>query len=214
MTLRTLLADDHALVRAGLAKLLESLPDLAIVAEAGDGDEALALAKVHTPDLVLLDIAMPNSSGLQACEHICKLTPAPRVIILSMHREQQYVRKALQQGASGYVLKDAAPAELAAAVETVMQGRTYLSPALSQALVACMVQDLRTPQRQTLTYRQTEVLTLVAKGFSTKEVAHTLGLSVKTVDTHRTNLMKQLDIHDVAGLVRYAAREGLISLNE
>jgi DNA-binding NarL/FixJ family response regulator len=214
MTMRTLLADDHALVRAGMVKLLESLPTIEVVAEAGDGEEALALAAKHHPDLVLLDIAMPKLNGLQVCEQLRKSSHPAKVVILSMHREQPYVRKALQCGASGYMLKDAAPAELGAAVEALLQGRIYLSPALSQDMVAGLVQGLRSPNDHTLTPRQTEVLTLAAKGMSTKEIAIALGLSVKTVDTHRTNLMKQLDIHDLAGLVRYAVRQGLISAND
>ena len=214
MTLRILLADDHTLVRAGMVKLLESLPGFSIVAEAGDGEETLALAAQHQPDLVLLDIAMPKLNGLQVCAQLQKTPHPPKVIILSMHREQQYVRKALQCGAAGYLLKDAAPAELGAAVEALQQGRTYLSPALSQDMVAGFVQELRMPLGQTLTPRQTEVLILAAKGLSTKEIAIALGLSVKTVDTHRSNLMNQLGIHDLAGLVRYAARQGLISVND
>jgi DNA-binding NarL/FixJ family response regulator len=197
-----------------MVKLLESLPSIAIVAEAGDGEETMALAAQHQPDLVLLDIAMPKLSGLQVCAQLQKTLHPPKVIILSMHREQQYVRKALQCGAAGYMLKDAAPAELGVAVEALLQGRTYLSPALSEDMMAGYVQELRMPQSQPLTPRQTEVLTLAAKGLSTKEIAIALGLSVKTVDTHRTNLMNQLDIHDLAGLVRYAARQGLISVND
>lgn len=214
MTLRILLADDHGLVRAGMVKLLEGLPGVEVIAQAGDGEEALAQAVQCQPDLILLDIAMPKLNGLQVCERLSHMQPATKVVMLSMHREQQYVRKALQSGASGYLLKDAAPAELGVALQAVQDGKIYLSPALSQDMVAGVVQGLRTPQAQPLTPRQTEVLTLAAMGKSTKEIALKLGLSIKTVDTHRTNLMNQLDIHDLAGLVRYAARQGLISVND
>jgi DNA-binding NarL/FixJ family response regulator len=214
MTLRILLADDHGLVRAGMVKLLEGLLGVEVIAQAGDGEEALAQAVQCQPDLMLLDIAMPKLNGLQVCERLSHMQPATKVVMLSMHREQQYVRKALQSGASGYLLKDAAPAELGVALQAVQDGKIYLSPALSQDMVAGVVQGLRTPQAQPLTPRQTEVLTLAAMGKSTKEIALKLGLSIKTVDTHRTNLMNQLDIHDLAGLVRYAARQGLISVND
>lgn len=214
MTLRILLADDHGLVRAGMVKLLEGLPGVEVIAQAGDGEEALAQAVQCQPDLMLLDIAMPKLNGLQVCERLSHMQPATKVVMLSMHREQQYVRKALQSGASGYLLKDAAPAELGVALQAVQDGKIYLSPALTQDMVAGVVQGLRTPQAQPLTPRQTEVLTLAAMGKSTKEIALRLGLSIKTVDTHRTNLMNQLDIHDLAGLVRYAARQGLISVND
>jgi DNA-binding NarL/FixJ family response regulator len=197
-----------------MVKLLEGLLGVEVIAQAGDGEEALAQAVQCQPDLMLLDIAMPKLNGLQVCERLSHMQPATKVVMLSMHREQQYVRKALQSGASGYLLKDAAPAELGVALQAVQDGKIYLSPALSQDMVAGVVQGLRTPQAQPLTPRQTEVLTLAAMGKSTKEIALKLGLSIKTVDTHRTNLMNQLDIHDLAGLVRYAARQGLISVND
>ena len=199
MTARVLVADDHTLLRAGLIKLIETLNDVEVVGQAKDGLEALALAASCLPNLVLLDIAMPGMSGLEVCAQLVKSYPGIRVLMLSMHREPQYVRRALQSGAAGYLLKDSAPDELA------------------QNMLSDMVTQLH-PQSTTpeisLTSRQREVLKLVAEGSSTKRIAIQLNLSVKTVDTHRTNLMNQLGIHDLAGLVRYAIRNGIVSPSE
>ena len=210
---RVLLADDHTLVRAGLRKLLESMPEVTVVGEADDGLALLALAAQLQPDLVLMDIAMAGLNGLEATARLLKAQPGVRVLILSMHQNEEYVRQALRNGAMAYLLKDAAPAELELAIQAVQRGETYLSPAVSRGVVSDYVQRLRgdTAPADTLTPRQREVLQLVAEGLSTKEIARRLDLSVKTVDTHRSQLMKQLDIHEVAGLVRYAVRSGLIS---
>ncbi|MEQ1660050.1 MAG: response regulator transcription factor [Hylemonella sp.] len=210
---RVLLADDHTLVRAGLRKLLESMPEVTVVGEADDGLALLALAAELQPDLVLMDIAMAGLNGLEATARLLKAQPGIRVLILSMHQNEEYVRQALRNGAVAYLLKDAAPVELELAIQAVQRGETYLSPAVSRGVVSDYVQRLRgdTAPAATLTPRQREVLQLVAEGLSTKEIARRLDLSVKTVDTHRSQLMKQLDIHEVAGLVRYALRSGLIS---
>jgi DNA-binding NarL/FixJ family response regulator len=211
--LRVILADDHTLVRAGLRKLLESVPQVDVVGEAQDGLELLELAAKLKPDLVVLDIAMPGLNGLEAAARLQRSAPATRVLVLSMHQSEEYVRQALRSGASGYLLKDAAPLELEMALAAVMRGETYLSPAVSKGVVSDYVKRLRdedNPGAQ-LTSRQREVLQLIAEGQSTKEIARRLDLSVKTVETHRTQLMKQLDIHEVAGLVRYAMRSGLIT---
>ena len=217
MTARVLVADDHTLLRAGLIKLIETLNDVEVVGQAKDGLEALALAASCLPNLVLLDIAMPGMSGLEVCAQLVKSYPGIRVLMLSMHREPQYVRRALQSGAAGYLLKDSAPDELAQAIRSVIDGKTYLSAVLAQNLLSDMVTQLH-PQSTTpeisLTSRQREVLKLVAEGSSTKRIAIQLNLSVKTVDTHRTNLMNQLGIHDRAGLVRYAIRNGIVSPSE
>ena len=212
-TVRVLLADDHTLVRAGLRKILESMPDIRVVGEAGSGLELLALAVQHQPDLVLMDIAMPGINGLETTERLMRSMPGIRVLILSMHQNEEYVRKALCLGAVAYLLKDAALLELELAIKAVLRGETYLSPAVSGGVVSDYVQHLRRdePAQVSLTARQTEVLKLIAEGLSTKEIARSLDLSVKTVDTHRSQLMKQLDIHEVAGLVRYAMRVGLVS---
>lgn len=211
--LRVLLADDHTLVRAGLRKLLESITDVEVVGEADDGLALLQLAEQLQPNLVLMDIAMPGLNGLETTARLTKAQPGVRVIILSMHQNEEYVRQALRNGASAYLLKDAAPLELEFALKSVLRGETYLSPAVSRGVVSDYVQRLRADEQpgDALTPRQREVLQLVAEGHSTKEIARRLDLSVKTVDTHRSQLMKQLDIHEVAGLVRYAMRNGLVS---
>ena len=215
-TVRVLLADDHTLVRAGLRKLLESIPAMEVVGEAGDGLALLELAERLRPDVVLMDIAMPGLNGLEATGRICRAWPEVRVLILSMHQNAEYVRQALRQGAAAYLLKDAAPLELELALAAVLRGETYLSPAVSKGVVSDYVQRLRSdePAEDALTPRQREVLQLIAEGHSTKEIARRLDLSVKTVETHRTQLMRQLDIHEVAGLVRYAIRSGLVSVTE
>ncbi len=210
---RVILADDHTLVRAGLRKLLESVPNLTVVGEAQDGLELLSLVEQLQPDLVLMDIAMPGLNGLEAAARVTRGWPNIRILILSMHQSEEYVRQALRSGAAGYLLKDAAPLELELALKALLAGETYLSPAVSKGVVNDYVQRLRqddTPGSG-LTPRQTEVLQLIAEGHSSKEIARRLGLAVKTVETHRSQLMKQLDIHEVAGLVRYAMRVGLIS---
>jgi DNA-binding NarL/FixJ family response regulator len=209
---RVLLADDHTLVRAGLIKLLESIPDITVVGEAGDGLALLKLAEELQPHLVMMDIAMPGLNGIEATARLAKSCPDIRVMILSMHQNEEYVRQALRHGAAGYLLKDAAPMELGQAITTVLRGETYLSPAVSSGVLNDYVQRLRNdePAANPLTPRQREVLQLIAEGQSTKEIARRLDLSVKTVETHRSQLMKQLDIHEVAGLVRYAMRTGLV----
>jgi len=213
---RVLLADDHTLVRAGLRKLLESIPSMEVVGEAGDGLELLELVEKLQPQMVLMDIAMPGLNGLEATGRLVKAWPGIRVLILSMHQNGEYVRQALRQGAAAYLLKDAAPLELELAIRAVLKGETYLSPAVSKGVVSDYVQRLRTDEQpaDALTPRQREVLQLIAEGQSTKEIARRLDLSIKTVETHRTQLMKQLDIHEIAGLVRFAIRTGLVSATE
>ncbi len=208
-----MLADDHALVRAGLHRLLMLTPDIEVIGEAATGLELVALAKELNPDLVLMDISMPGLNGLDATAQLLAICPQVKVVILSMHQSEEYARQALRHGAVGYLLKDAAPLELETALIAVMQGETYLSPAISKDLMSDYVNRLRNEVKpgDALTPRQREVLKWIAMGLSTKEIARKLDLSVKTVDTHRTQLMKQLEIREVAGLVRYAIRVGLIS---
>ena len=210
---RVLLADDHKLVRAGLRKLLESIPDIEVVGEAGDGLALLELAAELRPCLVLMDIAMPGLNGLDATARLTKDWPEIKVLILSMHQTEEYVRMALRHGAAGYLLKDAAPLELELALKALLRGETYLSPAVSKGVLSDYVKRLRDdePTGTRLTPRQREVLQLVAEGLSSKEIARRLDLSIKTVDTHRGQVMKMLGIHEVAGLVRYAMRIGLVS---
>ena len=211
---RVLLADDHTLVRAGLCKLMESIAGFEVVGEAGNGQALLDLAEKLQPQLVLMDIAMPGINGIETTARLLKRWPNIRVLILSMHQNEEYVRQALRHGAVAYLLKDAAPLELELALNAVLRGETYLSPAVSKGVVQDYVQRLRGDDQasEALSPRQREVLQLIAEGQSTKEIARRLDLSVKTVDTHRSQLMKQLDIHEVAGLVRYAMRTGLVSL--
>ena len=210
---RVVLADDHTLVRAGLRKLLESLPEVTVVGETDDGLALLAMVQELQPELALLDIAMPGLNGLETAARLSRTAPGLRVLMLSMHQNEEYVRQALRNGAAGYMLKDAAPMELALAVRAVLRGEVYLSPSVSKGVVSDYVQRLRSeePSGTGLTPRQTEVLQLIAEGHSSKEIARRLSLSVKTVETHRSQLMKQLDIHEVAGLVRFAMRNGLVS---
>ena len=215
-TVRIVLADDHALVRAGIRALLEKLPGVEVVGEAGNGREALELAKTLMPNIVLLDISMSELGGLEALPRIVKNFPAVKVLILSGHANEEYVLRALRCGAAGYILKDAAAEELGHAIKSVAQGQTYLSPSVSRTVVENYLQRAAGEEGpiEELTARQREVLQLVAEGRNTKEIACLLGISIKTAEAHRLQLMARLDIHDVAGLVRYAIRTGLISAEE
>ena len=210
---RVLLADDHALVRAGIRALLEGLEGVTVVSEAGTGSEVLELARKHHPDVVLLDISMPGLGGLEASALLKQELPEVRVVMLSMHANEEYVLQALRAGASGYMLKDSATAELELALQAVMQGETYLSPRISKQMVEGYVQRVggERPKSDNLTPRQRQVLQLIAGGHSTKEIAYRLELSVKTVETHRAQLMDRLQIRDIAGLVKYAIRNGLVT---
>jgi DNA-binding NarL/FixJ family response regulator len=213
--IRVLLAEDHTLIRAGIRALLEHLAGVQVVAEAGDGREALRLIEMHKPDVALVDIAMPGLNGLEVTARAAKDFPNVRVIILSMHANEEYVLQALRVGAGGYLLKDAGTSELELALRAVVHGETYLSPAVSKHVVADYVRRVGAEEQprllDQLTARQREVLQLIAEGRTTQEIANLLNVSVKTIETHRTQLMQRLDIHDIAGLVRYAIRMGIIS---
>ncbi len=217
-TNKVLLADDHTLVRAGIKSLLKNIPGFEVVAEADNGRDALKLADEYRPDLVLLDIAMSELNGLEVASRLDKEHPESKVIILSMHSSEEYVLQALRAGASGYLLKDAAPTELEIALRAVMRGETYLSPSISKHVVDDYLRRVSNkksdipeePGLQELTSRQREILQLIAEGNSTKEIAQKLILSVKTIESHRVQLMERLNIHDIAGLVRYAIRMGII----
>lgn len=212
-TLRVALADDHALVRAGIRVLLEKLPGVEVVGEANNGREALELIKTRAPNVLLLDISMSELGGLEALPRIVKNFPTVRVLILSGHANEEYVLRALRCGASGYMLKEAAADELGPAIKAVAQHKIYLSPSVSRTVVENYLQCAagEVDPIEQLTARQREVLQLLAEGKSTKEIAYLLGISIKTAEAHRSQLMDRLDIHDVAGLVRYAIRTGLIS---
>ena len=211
-----LIADDHALVRAGIRALLERIPNTEVVAEASDGREAMELIAKRQPDIVLMDIAMPGLNGLEATRQIVKTWPPVRVIILSMHSSEEYVWQALRAGARGYLLKGASLAELELALSFVVRGEIYLSPPLSQKVIMEYVQRTgkQRAREETLTARQREILSLIAEGESTKQVALQLNISVKTVESHRAQIMERLNIHDVAGLVRYAIRTGLVKIEQ
>jgi DNA-binding NarL/FixJ family response regulator len=210
---RVLLADDHTLVRAGIRALLNELRGVQVVAEAGDGREAVELAKAHQPNLILMDISMKGLNGIEATAQVKRELPDVRVIILSMHASEEHVAQALRAGASGYMLKDAATQELALAVAAVMRGEAYLSPLISKQVVESYVlrRGADNGPLAMLTSRQRQILQLIAEGKSTKQIAHLLSLSVKTVETHRAQLMERLEIRDVPGLVRYAVRVGLVA---
>jgi len=211
-SIHVLLVDNHTLVRAGLRALLQNIQGIQVIAEAGDGREALRLIANHQPDLVLLDIAMPEMNGLEAAAHIVKEFPLVRVIILSMYANEEYVLQALRIGAMGYLLKDADINELELALRSIYRGETYLSPAVSKHVVTNYLRRVgnESSSLEQLTSRQREILQLIAEGKTTKEIAQILYISVKTVETHRMQLMKRLEIYDVAGLVRYAIRMGLL----
>jgi DNA-binding NarL/FixJ family response regulator len=210
---RVLLADDHTLVRAGIRSLLNDLPDVDVVGEASDGREALALVKLHLPDIVLMDIAMPDIGGLEATRLIRRDFTGVRVIILSMHSNEEHVLQALQAGATGYVLKASAPEELGVALNAAMNGELYLSPRVSRHVVEGYIRRVNPDagSLDALTPRQRMVLRLIAEGLTNKEIAHLLSLSVKTVEAHRAQLMQRLGIRDVPGLTRFAIRNGLVS---
>ena len=213
--IRVLLADDHKLFRAGIRSLLQTLDDIEVVAEAGDGREALRLAAAHRPDVVLMDIMMPNLNCLDAAARIAHAYPHTRVIMLSMSADEDSVLKTLRAGAVGYLVKTADPAELELAIRAAMRGEKFLSSAVSEHVVSVCLNRLDKEQTslERLTRRQREVLQLVAESHTTKDIAKRLEISTKTAEAYRGELMRALDIHDIASLTRYAIRTGLVSLD-
>ncbi|QJR15481.1 response regulator [Usitatibacter palustris] len=213
--LRILLCDDHGLVRAGIRALVEDIPGVSVVAEADNGRQAVALAAEHRPNIVIMDIVMRELNGIDATAQILAANSDIRVLILSMHTTDDFVLRALRAGASGYLVKESLPVELQLAVEAIARGETYLSPRVSKVVVSGLREGAtaREPSElDALSPRQREVLQLMAEGKSTKEIAFDLSLSVKTVENHRAALMERLGIHDVAGLVVFAVRHGLIEV--
>ena len=211
--IRLLLVDDHPVVRKGLASCLAQHPQLVIVGEAADGREGVRKAKELMPDLVLMDIDMPNMNGLAATEQLRKEQPETKVLILSMHTNSDYMMRILQSGARGYVLKEANPEELLRAIETVVAGESYFSSEVARVALNQFVRGGgEAAQASPITAREREVLTLIAEGLSNKEIACRLGVGVRTVETHRERIMRKLDIHSIAGLTKYALATGLISL--
>jgi DNA-binding NarL/FixJ family response regulator len=213
--IRILVADDHTLVLAGIRALLEEIEGVTIVAEAHNGREAAALAIKERPDLVVMDISMKELNGIEATVQIRAALPGTQVLILSMHATEDFVRRALKAGASGYLVKDSAPLELKMAIEAIMRGEHYISSRVSKHLVAGLSGGAAQGQSSidSLTPRQREILQMIAEGKSTKEIAFVLNVSGKTVETHRAALMERLGIHDVAGLVLYAVRNRLVSID-
>jgi DNA-binding NarL/FixJ family response regulator len=211
--IRVLLVDDHDLFRAGLRALLDGIDGIEVVAEAGDGQEAMRLIEKHCPHVVLMDLMMPGFNGLEATSRISREFPEVRVVVLSMNSAEEFVLPSVRAGASGYLLKNVRPAELEQAIRAAAAGETYLTPAVA----GHFIDDYRrrvageADSLERLTPRQREVLQLVAEGNSTKEIAQRLGITVKTVETYRAQLMEILDIHDIAGLTRYAIRRGIVS---
>jgi DNA-binding NarL/FixJ family response regulator len=210
--IRVVLADDHTLMRKGLRALLQSLHNIEVVAEAGDGREALTAVKDHRPDILLTDIGMKGLNGLETTARVTKEYPLVRVIILSIHSHEDYVWQALRAGAAGYMLKDSDTSELELAITSVARGEMYLAPAISRRVIENYLRrpDGCAESSESLTPRHREILQLIAEGNTTKKIAAILNLSVKTVETHRVQLMERLDIHEVAGLVRYAIRHHLV----
>jgi DNA-binding NarL/FixJ family response regulator len=212
--LRVLLADDHSIVRRGLRSLIETQPDLKVVAEAGDGLEALKLCDEHQPDAVILDVAMPKLNGIEVAERVQKLPRPPSVLILSMHADESYIIRALAAGARAYLLKDATDEDLLPALRAVAAGRPFFSPSVTGVLIEDYVRQLQarglTDSYHLLTDREREVLQLLAEGRSNKEVAALLDVGVSTVETHRANLMQKLNLHNTAEIVLYAVRKRII----
>lgn len=214
MRIRVLLADDHTLMRAALRALLLAIPGVEVVGEAGDGHEALQRIIELQPDVVLLDIAMPRMNGLQVAQHVSGMRHT-RVLMLSAHASEEHVLQALRAGAAGYLVKDAAPEELELALRAVVRGESYLSSSVARQVVDDYVRRTggESDPLAALTPRQREILQLVAEGRSNKEIAAQLGLGVKTVESHRTQLMERLGVHDVTALVRFAVRVGLVRVD-
>lgn len=213
--IRILLADDHNVMRRGLRLLLESQPGFTVVGEAADGRQAVQQAELTKPDVVVLDIAMPNLSGTEAAKRIGEILPATAIVILSMHSDEGYVLRALKAGAKGYLLKDSAEGDLIAAIQSVGEGKTFFSPEITKMLVEDYVREIRArgveDSYELLTLREREILHLLAEGKSNKEIAASLNLSPYTVETHRRNLQEKLNLHGFAELILYAVRKGVIS---
>ena len=219
--IRVLLADDHELVRSGLLKLLETYKDLVVVGEAGDGLEAIEKTKTLNPDVLVIDLSMPKLSGIEATKIIRKECPKVAVLVLTMHQNEEYVYQIFKSGAGGYILKDAGKDDLASAIRTVARGEKYFSSRVSEIMVSgflrkTSVHDETTPSdtqglNVSLTKREKEVLSLIADGLNNQEISEKLFISPRTVDTHRTNIMQKLDIHDAPNLVKFAIEHGFSS---
>jgi two-component system response regulator NreC len=211
MGLRVLIADDHSIVRQGVRELLEH-GGHNVVGEARDGQEALRIARTATPDIAILDLSMPRLNGLGAARQIRRMLPQCRNILLTMYAHRDYVLQAVRTGVKGYVLKTQASEDLLHAVDEVSRGRLYLSPGVAEFLVDAFIEGTPAMETDPLTARESQVLQLIAEGHTTRKVAAILNIGFKTAESHRNHIMKKLDIHDVAGLVRYAIRRGIVQL--
>lgn len=214
MSIRILIVDDHTILRAGLKMMLNAQPDMEVVGEAQDGRQAIYEVQRLQPDVILMDITMPDMNGIEATRQIKKMLPEARVLILTMHENDEYVFQALRAGASGYILKEAADTELISALHVIQNGQFYLSPAAQSVMVGDYLQRVRIGEEKdsysTLTEREREILKLVAEGHTNNQIAERLVISPKTVDTHRTHIMDKLNLHSRAELVKYAMRRGLL----
>jgi DNA-binding NarL/FixJ family response regulator len=212
--IRIVLADDHTIIRSGLRLLLEQQPDFKVVAEASDGRQAVQLVSKHHPNVVILDIGMPELNGIEATRQIVTQDPHPDVVILSMHSDESYVLRALKAGARAYILKNAAEADLIRAVQAVSEGKSFFSPVISKMLLEDYVRQVREKEVEDsydlLTPREREILQLIAEGKTNKEMATILGLSPHTIETHRGNILEKLNLHSVPELILYAVRKGII----
>jgi two-component system response regulator NreC len=213
--IRVLLADDHKMIRAGLRLVLEQQPDMTVVGEADDGRQAVALAEELKPGVVVMDVGMPNLNGIEAAMQVKQALPATAVVMLSMHSDEGYILRALRAGATGYILKDSAEADLVAAVRAVAEGKSFFSPKVSRILLEDYMRKLRKTGAEDsydlLSAREREILQLVAEGKSSKEIANLLNLSVYTVETHRANIMQKLNLRGIPELILYAVRKGIVS---
>ncbi len=219
MTCNLLLVDDHSLIRAGVRALVLDIPGYAVIGEANDGSQLLEMVELLSPDIVLLDISMKETGGLEALQRLKRVRPQSKVLILSMHTDPALIMQALESGAHGYLLKDTTATELEHALDALRNNERYLSPAIAhtvinQALTRNQKHQPEPADSHNLTARQLEILRLIVRGKSTREIANGLGLSIKTVETHRSQIMKRLQIYDVAGLVLFAVREQIISLDD
>ena len=210
MTIRTLLVDDHAVVRSGLRRVLETEPDIEVVGEAGDAREAMFEARAHKPDVVVVDVGMPGKSGIQAIPDLLSEAPDTRVLVLSMQDDPRYVREAFEAGAAGYVLKEAADTDVVTAVREVASGSQYVHPTLGARLVAAEAAERRRAEADPLSERERDVLRLLALGHTNQEIAKMLYISVRTAETHRAHIMQKLRLRTRAELVRYALEHGLL----
>lgn len=211
---RIVIAEDHTIVREGLRALLSSNPAFEIIGEAEDGLEAVRCVEKLLPDLLILDLTMPKMNGMEVIKELTKRFPATKILVLTVHRSEEYVFAALQAGAKGYVLKDASHVELLMAIENILHGKSYLSPGVSKGVIEGYVEGKKNLECKStfdmLTQREKEILKLIAEGYKNKEIADCLCISIKTVDKHRTNLMKKLDLHNVSALTAFAIDKGLV----